>query len=98
MLFALAHFLRGQQASALWDQLVAEGGRVNRAIWPNLLRHDLRQLNPAPVLCFDEVDLLRPDELQAHAQLLAALGHLRGECACLFIGQQPLVEVDAPIT
>jgi tetratricopeptide (TPR) repeat protein len=60
-----------------------------------LLRADLVALaDSPPILCFDEVDLLRPAEVEAHAQIAGLLCSLRGVCACLFIGQQPLLEAD----
>ena len=60
LLFALGHFLHRQGASTLWHQLVADGGRIkdgNLAL--GLARSDLDSL-ANPLLCFDELDFLRP--------------------------------------
>ncbi len=95
VLFALGYFLWQQGAANLWGQLAADQGRINPTILTRLLHADLDALHPArPVLCFDEVDLLRPDEAESHALIVAFLGSLRGSCGCLFIGQRPLIEVD----
>jgi len=95
VLFALGYFLWQQSAPNLWGQLIADQGRLNPGVLLELLRVDLSALQAAPpVLCFDEVDLLRPAEVEVHAHITAFLGSLRGACACLFIGQRPLIEVD----
>jgi tetratricopeptide (TPR) repeat protein len=47
-----------------------------------------------PLFCFDEIDLLRPTEFEAHATLLAFLESLRGLTPLLFIGQQLPLAVD----
>ena len=95
VLFSLGLFLWQQGAANLWAQLIAEPGRINPALLLGLLREDLKTLSETPpLLCFDEVDLLRPAEVEAHTQVVAFLGSLRSACACLFIGQRPVIEVD----
>ncbi len=101
LLSALGYFLWQQSAAHLWGQLIADQGRLNLAVLQALLHQDLADLRDAPpVLCFDEVDLLRPAEVEAHARLVAFLETLRSAhaCPCLFIGQRPLIEVDEPVT
>jgi tetratricopeptide (TPR) repeat protein len=101
VLFSLGFFLWQQGAANLWAQLIAEPGRINPALLSGLLREDLKTLSEAPpLLCFDEVDLLRTAEVEAHRQVAAFLGSLRGlpGCACLFIGQRPVIEVDEHYT
>ena len=101
VLFALGFFLWQQGAANLWAQLSAEPGRLSPALLLGLLHEDVQTLSESPpLLCFDEVDLLRPDEVEAHAQVVAFLGSLRSApaCACLFIGQRPVIEVDDHFT
>lgn len=98
LLFALGHFLWRQGVAGLWGQLVADGGHIQSTLAPGLVRHDLESLRTTqtapPVLCLDEVDLLRPDEVEAHTRLVAFLENLRGQCPMLIIGQRPVLEVD----
>jgi tetratricopeptide (TPR) repeat protein len=100
LLFALGRFLREQGVSALWHQLVAEHGRLpDGALALGLALADLRKLPTMPLLCFDELDLLRPaDADQAwptHTQLLAFLDGLRGHVPLLLIGQRAFWSSDA---
>lgn len=99
LLFALGHFLHRQGASTLWHQLVADGGRIkdgNLAL--GLARSDLDSL-PNPLLCFDEMDFLRPltqtEARPNHVQLLEFLDSLAGHAAMLLIGQRAFWESDA---
>jgi hypothetical protein len=95
LLFALAYFLHGQEVSTLWSQLVAERGEIKESVAFNLLRYDLANLGERRVLlCFDEVDLLRPSEIEAHTQLIPFLESLRGLVPLLCIGQKLLIETD----
>lgn len=95
LLSALGFFLWQQSAPHLWGQLIADQGRLNLDVLPGLLRLDLENLRDAPpLLVFDEIDLLHPAEAEAHARVVAFLETLRGQCPCLFVGQQPVVEVD----
>jgi tetratricopeptide (TPR) repeat protein len=96
LLFALGWFLHGQGASALWAQLVADRGELKESVALNLLRHDLASLGATPcLLCIDEVDLLRPAEIEAHTQLVPFLTSLRGQLPLLLIGQKAWIESDA---
>lgn len=99
LLFALGHFLHTQGASTLWHQLIADGGRLqdgNLAL--GLIRTDLTYLSHQPLLCFDELDVLRPLSADQpnprHAQLLELLDSLRGHTALLQIGQRAFWESD----
>lgn len=99
LLFALGHFLYEQGASTLWHQLIADGGRlkdVNLAL--GLARSDLAALSHQPLLCFDELDFLRPLTLDQpnpkHVQLLEFIDSLRGYTPLLLIGQRVFWESD----
>ena len=85
-----------QGAASLWGQLAADRDSFRPDMLLGLVRADLATFGDvAPVLCFDEVDLLRPDQVEAHQQIAAFLSQLRGHCACLLIGQRPLDEIEA---
>lgn len=99
LLFALGYFLHIQGASSLWLQLVADGGKVNLRIAPGLLRYDLKSLHDRPpLLCFDEIDRLRPLEAKEHTQMLAFLESLRGLAPLIFVGRQQRVATDIAYT
>lgn len=105
VLFALGFFLQQRGAAGLWLQLTADAGHINLAVALGLLRHALAGPPPSMgegrvgvVLCFDELDLLRPSEVEAHAQLMTFLESLRGLAPLLVIGQQPLIETDLVCT
>jgi hypothetical protein len=92
LLFALGHFLHRQGASTLWHQLVADGGRIkDPSLAVGLARSDLATLNH-PLLCFDELDFLRPlthgTERANHTQLLEFIDSLRGHSAMILIAAQ----------
>ncbi|MBN1934091.1 MAG: tetratricopeptide repeat protein [Anaerolineae bacterium] len=93
LLFALGYALHRQGASGAWLQLVADEGQVNPEVTLGLIRHDLQGLNgSSPLLCFDEIDLLHPAEVEAHAQILAFLRGMQGLAPMLFIGQELPIE------
>ncbi len=99
LLFALGYFLHTQGASTLWHQLVADGGRLqDGTLALGLLRTDLAALHQQPLLCFDELDVLRPATADQpnprHVQLLELLDSLRGQTALLLIGQRAFWESD----
>lgn len=94
LLFTLGYFLMRQGASSLWAQLITDQ-KLDMNIALASLRYDLEHLKSQElVLCFDEVDLLRPTELQAHANLLQLLKVLKSLIPLLLIGQQLPLEVD----
>jgi tetratricopeptide (TPR) repeat protein len=99
LLFALGHFLRQHGASALWQQLVADGGRItDGALALGLALGDLEDLSERPLLCFDELDVLRPavqDQARpSHVQLLEFLDGLRGQTPLLLIAQRVILASD----
>ncbi|MFN8492233.1 MAG: tetratricopeptide repeat protein [Caldilineaceae bacterium] len=102
LFFALAYFLHQQVVSTLWSQLVADRSEIKagkEGVALKLLRNDLASLGERQVLlCFDEVDLLSPNEYEAHTQLLLLLESLRGQVPFLCIGQKPLIETDLSYT
>lgn len=99
LLFALGQFLHQQGAATLWQQLVADGGQprdVSLAL--GLARRDLAELAYPPLLCFDELDFLRPltpdQPNPKHVQILEFIDSLRGHTALLLIGQRAFWESD----
>lgn len=103
LLFALGYFLHAQGASTLWHQLIADGGKLqdgNLAI--GLIRTDLAVLEQLPLLCFDELDVLRAvvadQPNPRHVQLLELLDSLRGHTPLLLLGQQVYWESDRAYT
>jgi len=99
LLFALAYFLKQQGESGLWAQIALHPDGLPPDHAMALIRESLHQLHPRPVLlCFDEVDVLLPQDLQdnaAHAQLRAFLEDLaqapRNGSALLLMGQRLLI-------
>lgn len=94
LLFSLAHFLHQQGRSALWLQLMVDGGKLRNH---NQLQGYLaRDLKLQPLLCFDEVDRLiitkeawRNSEHLAILELLEMLVELT---PTLLIGQRPIID------
>lgn len=99
LLFALGYFLQQLGAPGLWLELVAAPAQLAGEKLLGLARHALTQLQPGrPLLCIDEIDLLRPPENPAHAPLLAFIGALHGLTPLLLIGQQPALTADHYLT
>lgn len=99
LVFALGNFLHQQGASRLWLQLIADGGIMKDAnLALELTRADLAALAVLPLLCFDEVDLLRPldteTETVQHTQFLAFLEGLHGQTPLLLMGQRAVLPSD----
>ncbi|MCB8954647.1 MAG: ATP-binding protein [Ardenticatenales bacterium] len=100
LLYSLGFFLHQQGADSLWQMLATDGGAgmdTNLAL--GLAREDLARLRRTPpLLCFDEVDRLRPPDIEhlppAHAQLLEFLDSLRGLVPLLIVGQRAVVDTD----
>lgn len=71
LLFSLGYYLHQQGASGLWQQLIADNGRVEN---PDLalaqVRGDLQQLPSPPLICLDEIDAIFAEtDLQTTSQL-----------------------------
>lgn len=99
LVFSLGYFLHMQGVSVTWRQLIADQGYVRHAIIPGLIRYDLDHFEgTSPVLCLDEIDLLRPTEVEAHAQLLTFIQSLHGQVPILFLGQHLRLEADRHLT
>jgi tetratricopeptide (TPR) repeat protein len=93
LLFNLAYFLYRQGSSTLWLQLVANmeksASQTNVEMLLALLRHDLSQVQEkGPLLCFDEVDLLYPQDIEEHAAIVSFLQSMNGLTPTLLMGQQ----------
>ena len=97
LLTALGGFLQRQQATGLWQYLLAQGGRISDPqVALALVCDDLRQLAPqSPLLCFDELEQLRIGDVTeawpAHTQLIEFIEGLRGAASMLLLGQRPLL-------
>ena len=100
LLFALAFFLHQQGASGLWLYLssLTEPIQPDRAIMA-LSQHLDELRSTPPLFCFDEADLLLPDDLndsESHVQLRGFLSEWakmdRSGSPLLFIGQKLLLE------
>ena len=104
LLFALGFFIHQWVPSALWRQLMADQGQVrNPAQLLAILRADLEQLRAyQPLLCFDEVDLLRTADgdthSATHAQLLNFLEGLSAATPVLLVGQQGYIDTPVHVT
>jgi tetratricopeptide (TPR) repeat protein len=104
LLFALGYFIHQWTPSALWLQLMADQGQVrNPSQLLAILRADLEQLRSyGPLLCFDEVDLLRTSDGETrsatHAQLLTFLEGLCAATPVLLVGQQGYIDTPVHIT
>lgn len=99
LVFALGNFLYQQGAARLWLQLMANGGAFHDAnLALELTRADLATLTAPPLLCFDEVDLLRPLDSETeplpHTQFLAFLEGLYGHAPLLLMGQRNVLAAD----
>ena len=103
LLFALGYFIHQWIPSALWLQLMADRGQVrNPAQLLAILRADLEQLRShQPLLCFDEVDLLRTSDGEtrsaAHMQLLTFLEALSAATAVLLVGQRGYIDTQTHV-
>ncbi|MEM7532853.1 MAG: tetratricopeptide repeat protein [Chloroflexota bacterium] len=95
-LFELGFFLHRHGASTLWRQLVAHEDPGNFEGLLSVIRHQLGELTrkDAPILCIDEVDLLRKTDVETHERLLTLIDSLHGLVGILLIGQQVAVEAD----
>jgi tetratricopeptide (TPR) repeat protein len=97
LLFAFANFLNKHGSSALWQQLVADDGKIDDlSLAQGLLRADLEDLPEVPLLCFDEIGMLHqgyPEQAnQGHQQILTLLNDLPGRAPLLLIGHRVMIE------
>lgn len=92
-LFAMAFFLHQRGAYDLWQQIIADKGRIaNPKMAESLAIHALKNLNPRPLLVIDDADLLHPSmfetQNQEHIRLLGFLKRLSESATMLFVGQR----------
>ncbi|BCX05497.1 MAG: hypothetical protein KatS3mg053_3435 [Candidatus Roseilinea sp.] len=100
VIFALAFFLHQRRASDLWLHLTTRPQDLGPGKAMAMIRKSLDDLkHQPPLFCFDEADLLLPDELDdsgEHQQLRAFLEEFaespRNGAPLLFIGQRLLIE------
>lgn len=103
LLYALAEFLRRHDEPALWMQLAAERGRIDPQLALSLAWSSLDRMSAqaAPLLCFDETDVLAPSMSEtlpraALRHFLEGLVRAQGRSfAVLLLGQQLVIEPDA---
>lgn len=102
LLFCLGYFLHQQGSAGLWRQLLANQGQLdNHELALAEIRGDLENLSVTPLICLDELDLIRPnrdDQTVAHRQVQAFLEGLRQLTPLLLISQQPTLHVDRHLT
>jgi tetratricopeptide (TPR) repeat protein len=100
LFFSMGYFWHLQGASTLWLQLLAsaasETGRTaGNETFLALVRHSLMNSKATPQLfCFDDVDLLHPQEVERHAQIFAFLQSLTALTPVILMGQQIPSAVD----
>lgn len=95
LVFALAYFLKSLDESILWQEVLTDSRNLANERIAEIARVGLQNLHKRainPLLCFDEIDLLQPDQQVEHQQLLAFVDMLRKEAAVLVIGQKVLLE------
>lgn len=98
LLFALAYFLQINGAPGLWLQMVADRGQINGEIALGIARRDLIQLKTLPLLCFDNLDILSPIDIEMHAQIGSFISGLQGIVPILSIGQRIDIRIDTVIS
>jgi tetratricopeptide (TPR) repeat protein len=101
LVFAMALFLQQQGSPNLWLHLTTKPEDLGPVKVMAMLRKSLEDLPPdrLPLFCFDEVDLLLPNDLvddEQHAQLRTWLEefvrHTRGHAPVLFAGQRLVLQ------
>ena len=99
LLFSFGYFLHRQGASGLWQQLIADKGKIeNYNLALAHIRGDQEMLSHPILICIDEIDLLQsePDQMTAsQTQLLAFLESLYKIFPILFMGQKPVILADS---
>ncbi len=99
LLFSLGYFLHQQGASGLWQQLIADKGKIedyNLALAH--IRGDRSALSQPPLICLDEIDFLQADPDQTTAsqtQLQTFIESLQNLFPILLIGQKPVILADS---
>lgn len=92
LLFSLGYFLHQHGSANLWRQLIADGGKIegtNLAL--GHIRADIAELDSLPVLIFDELDHLRPEqEISArYVPLRQLISSLCETTSVLLLSQRP---------
>lgn len=96
-LFELAYFCHLRKASWLWQELLANNGKLPVERVPAIARHTLAHLPGVPLLCIDEADLLLgegDDPDAAQSPLLALLAALHTLVPILAMGQRAVLDAD----
>lgn len=99
LLFSLGYFLHRRGASGLWQQLIADKGKIeNFNLALAHIRGDQEALPQSTLICIDEIDALQSEPDQAtvtQSQLLAFLESLQTVFPLLLMGQRPVIPADA---
>lgn len=98
LVFALALFAHRHGSSTLWLTLATQPRQPIDERILSALRYALAQIQPAPLLCVDGLELLQPATLAVHGALVHALESLRGLAPILLLGQQLPLDADDYIT
>ncbi len=97
LIFSLGAFLQQQGASALWQQLVADGGEVrDYELALTAVRSDLAHVQ-TPLLCFDEIGTLYSNNdfvHTNHVQMREFIDGLHPTAPVLVIGQQHVLYLE----
>ncbi|MEM7534445.1 MAG: AAA family ATPase [Chloroflexota bacterium] len=98
-LFELGFFCHQHGSRLLWMQLVDDIQKQTQIDLDKIsatMRHAITTLGAKaiPILCIDEIEILRDAETDAHAQLTRLLESLRGLAGIILIGQQIHMHVD----
>lgn len=91
LIFALAYFLNLCHKPVLWSQLLAQSGKVSTETALGIIRKllaEIKERQPAPLFCFDEVDRLDPAHNSAHHQVMSLIGALHEFAPLLLVGAQ----------
>jgi len=90
----LGIFLRNLKQPLLWQEVLVNGDQLDVQRLIELVRYiiaDLRRQAVVPLFCFDEIDVLQPDQQVAHGALIALLENLAQTSQVLLMGQQIVV-------
>ncbi len=98
LVFALALFAHRHGSSTLWLTLATQPRQPIDERVLSALRYALTQIQPAPLLCVDALELLQPATLTAHQAFVHGLDTLRGLAPILLLGQQIPLDADEYLT
>lgn len=92
LLLGLGLFLHTHGASQLWSQIVADSDRINPQVAVGLAQADINSLARRPLICLDDIDLIREAATPARSAVRATLEALLaagGGASFVLIGRAP---------